>query len=87
MYQALVSSTMLLMIKKNNYHKEFHDILGHVSTIRSGCSVLVEDDYKHKIDPEVFNIINAMYQHSNELVTELEKLKKQIYKNTESLKN
>ena len=44
-------------MKAYDYHRQFHDILGHLTTIRSACSVLVED-YGASMSTEATEIVN-----------------------------
>ena len=73
-----------------DYHFAFHQILGHLTTIRSAGSVIIED-HQSKLSPEVKQMVAAINQHSEQLVNEIISLKDQMYKelneNTKEPKN
>jgi hypothetical protein len=65
-----------------NFHTSFHQILGHVTTIRSALSVLTED-YQKQLPPDIFQMIIIIQQHTEQLKNELLETKDRIYKMTE----
>ena len=73
------SATMNMMVKSYDFHREFHDVLGHITTIRSASSVLI-NDYKKKIPPEIMEMIRVIYDRSTELVEKIENLRNETYK-------
>ncbi len=69
---------MALVDDSFDYHKTFHQILGRVTTIRSACSVILED-YTDQLPQQVTDMIRTMNEHSVDLVKELQELREQVY--------
>ncbi len=62
----------------DEYHEKFHNILGHLTTIRSVISVIV-DDRQDEIPADLRPMLMAANQHAADLVKELEVLREKLY--------
>lgn len=62
-----------------DYHTHFHNTLGHITTARAAISVLIED--LDKLDrPTVNEMLTTSDKHLQALITEINDLRKNVYK-------
>lgn len=71
------------MDKSFDYHYQFHQILGHITTIKSAISI-IKEDYHEKIDPEVYKMVKYLSNNIEELINDVQNLRKKVYTITDS---